>query len=452
MAKEETKTDKELLLDEIKGLIADSNKEGVKKADLDARVEEINKELKVINDREDNREEVKTLKENVDKILQVTAENAAAIKAMNESPAKKADEKPMTFKEALLASIEESAKSVPLLVTERTEDGVKKISMKDYFNKLGNKNTPEMIVKAGVDMLETTIVNSEVADIRMTILDPSIVGTPLTVYQHVVDWMPVKGIANKYMSILVVYDYQDGSGTKTQGSAAGKSSFLLKTIQFVSATIGTYFRLSDESLDDLPEAMDEISRVAPSKIKDNIDYQILGSAGDDTATIKGLYAASKHTDFAGGTTYADTIPNANKVDVVVTMKLQAEAAGYMADALILNPLDIVKIAAEKDQLDNSKIDRRVVFDILGNPIAIGGLIIRKNSKQTVNTLTVVARKELQIGDRKAMTMEVGLDGNDFTEGYKTVRINVRLAFAVRDPLAVVYCDDLDQGVDDITKV
>jgi HK97 family phage major capsid protein len=254
------------------------------------------------------------------------------------------------------------------------------------------------------------------------------------------------------MSILVVYSYEDGAGTKTQGSTAAKSSFLLKTVEFVTATIGTKFRVTDESLDDLPEIMQEIAIVAPSKIKDNIDSQILGSAGDDTSTIKGLYAASKHTDFAGATTYAATIPNANKVDVISLMKDQIETNKYIGTDLSVNPLDLRKIAAEKDQLDNSKIDRRVTFDALGEPLAICGLMIRRNTNQTINTLSVLAKEMLQIGDRKQMTLEVGYDGNDFTEGWKTVRINVRLAFAVRDAAGVIYCDDLATAVTNISTI
>jgi hypothetical protein len=286
----------------------------------------------------------------------------------------------------------------------------------------------------------------------MTELDPTRVGIPLAVYRHVTDWMPVKTISNKYMSLLVVYSYEDGAGTKTQGSTATKSSFLLKTVEFVSATIGTKFRLSDESLSDLPEAMDEIARVAPSKIKDNIDVQILGSAGDDTSTIKGLYAASKHTDFASATTYLAMWPSPTRVDVIALMKDQAETSKYLVNTVILNPLDVRKIAAEKDQLDNSRIDRRVTFDALGEPIAICGMLIERNANQTADSVTVLDRNQVQIGDRMQMTLEVGYDGNDFTEGYKTVRINTRLAFGVRDPLAVIYCSGLDAAVAQIASV
>lgn len=439
--------EKELLLKEIQGLIADSQKENVNKKDLETRIEAINK---TIAEKLDNAG-MKDLKESVDKLVQATADNAAAIKAMNEAAPEKV-EKTGSFYEALMDAVAETAKNVPSLMSERTEKGRKIVSMKDYFLKLGNKQTPEMVIKGLVDMSEANIVQSNVATVRLTSLDPNRVGTPLTVYSHVLDWMPVKPVAGKYMSILVVYDYQDGAGTKTQGSTATKSSFLLKTVEFVTATIGTKFRITDESLDDLPEIMQEIALVAPSKIKDNVDTQILGSAGDDTSTIKGMYAASKHTDFASATTYAATINNASEIDAIATMKLQAEAAGYLADTVIMNPTDVLKLAAKKDQLDNSIADRRVVFGALGEPIAVCGMLIRKNAKQTVNTLTVLENAQVQIGDRKQMTLEVGYDGNDFTEGWKTVRINVRLAFAVRDPLAVIYCADLTAAISDITIV
>jgi hypothetical protein len=441
--------EKEKLLLEIKALIADSQKESVDKNTLDARIDAINK---TIAEKLDNAE-IKALKKAVDDLLAATAANAAAIKAMGEVASKKEVDKPKTFKDALIDAFKEGAKNVPSLIVEKSDDeGNKKMSVRDYFNKLGNKQTPELVIKTGVDMLEVTIAQSNVNTIRLTDLDPNRVITPLAIYQHVTDWMPIKGITKKYMSVLVVYDYQDYAGTKTQGSTATLSSFLFKTVEFVSATIGTKFRLTDETLDDLPEAMEEIALVAPDRIKNNIDYQILGSAGDDTATIKGLYAASKKTDFASGSTYSGKVPNANKVDVIAFMKDQAETSKYIADTIILNPTDVRLIAAEKDQLDNSKVDRRVVFDALGEPVAICGMLIKRNTNQTLDTVTVLARNMVQIGDRKQMTLEVGYDGNDFTQGYKTVRINVRLAFAVRDPLAVIYCSGLDAAVTAITVV
>lgn len=442
--------EKELLLKEIKDLISESTKGAITEKALNDKVEEINKQLKVLNEREDNHKEVKDLKEAVDKLIQATADNAAAINAMNETATKKAENRPATLYEAMMEAITEASKNVPSLISESTENGRKKVSMKDYFLKLGNKQTPEMVMKIAVDMSQANIINTNVNTVRLTDLDPNRVGTPLSIYAHVLDWMPTKPVAGKYMSILVVYSYEDGAGTKTQGSTATKSSFLLKTVEFVTATIGTKFRVTDENLSDLPEIMQEIALVAPSKIKDNVDSQILGAAGDDTSTIKGILAASKKTDFASGTTYLNAIANANKVDVLSLMKDQAETSKYVVDTVMLNPLQVRKLAAEKDQLDNSKTDRRVTFDALGEPIAISGLMIRRNTNIAAAAAVVCASNMLQIGDRQNMTLEVGYDGNDFTEGWKTVRINVRLAFAVRDALAVIYCSDIDAAVAAIT--
>lgn len=439
--------EKEKLLLEIKGLIADSQKEGVKKADLEKTIADLNDRIAKLS-----KPEIDSLPETVNKLIAEQAKLTASVNSMAEAVNKKAGEKPMTLAEALVDAVKESAKNIPSLISESTEKGHKTISMKDYFQKLGNKNTPEMVVKIAVDMSQAAIVGANINTVRLTDLDPNRVGTPLAVYANVQDWMPTKPVSGKYMSILVVHTYEDGSGTKTQGSTAAKSSFLLKTVEFVTATIGTKFRVTDESLDDLPEIMSEIAIVAPSKIKDNVDAQILGAAGDDTATIKGILAASKKTDFASGSTYLASIPNASKVDAISLMKDQAETSKYIVDTIVLNPLEVREIAAEKDQLDNSKTDRRVTFDALGEPVAVCGLMIRRNTNLAANSALVLAQNMVQIGDRKNMTLEVGYDGNDFTEGWKTVRINVRLAFAVRDPLAVIYCADLDAAVSDIKHV
>jgi hypothetical protein len=442
--------EKELLLKEIKDLIAESTKGVITEKALNDKVEAINAQLKALNEREDNHKEVKDLKDAVDKIIQATADNAAAIKAMNEGPAKKASDKPVSFKEALVNAVMEAGKEAPGLVKDvKDTDGERK-SLKDYFTKLGHRNSPEMVVKT--EMLESSIVQNYVSTIRLTELDPSRVGVPLALYPHVTDWMPSKTITRPNMALLVVYSYSDGAATKTEGSASTISSFLLKTVSFKAFFIATYFTLSDETLDDLNEAMDEIAVTAPSKILDKIDGYILGTAGDDSSAIGGLFSGSvtKHTDFAGATTYLNTIAAANEFDVISTMKLQAETSNYMPDVVIMNPTDVNKLAAKKDQVDNSITDRRVVFNVIGEPVAVCGLRIIKSTAITADTLAVVDSKQLMIGKKKDMTMEIGYNAADFTEGQKTVVLKVRLAFGVRDPLAVIYCDGLAAAVANIT--
>ena len=438
----------EELLKKIQGLIADSQKGTVKAEDLDAKVAAINKE---IAEKLDNAG-MKALKENVDKLVAATADNAAAIKAMNEVAGKKEAEKPMTFKDALIAAVEDKAKSMPDLLADKNDDYGQRKSLKDFFDKRGGKNTGAMTVKIAVDMLESNTNGNYVNNMRLTELDPKYVGIPLTLFPHVTDWIPSKSITRPYMSILVVYSYFDGSGVKVEGQASGQSSFLLKTVEFKSFFIATYFTLSDETLDDLPEAMEEIALVAPSKILTKIDGYILGTAGDDSTAIAGLLTANKKTDFASSTTYATSVKGANVVDVVAAMKLQAETNGYEPNVVVMSPAAIVGLSGAKDQIDNSINDRRTVYSLYGQPAMVCGLRIITSTALAADAMVVLDTNQLMIGKRKDMTMEVGFNGTDLTEGQKTVVIKIRLAFGVRDAAGVIYASSVAGAISDLNIV
>ena len=438
MTPEEIKAEKDLLLKEIesnvKSLIADSQKDSITKVELDAKVNELNKS---ITDSLDN-EDMAALKVSIDGLVVASSDNAAAIKAMAEKAVEDVYKAPLSFREVMKAAI---LSKKDMVLTEKNDDNGKRLSLKDYFTEKGNKQTPVFTMKSAVDMLESNIVQAEVANIRLTELDPNRVGTPLSVYPNVLDWMPSRGISKPYMSVLVVYDYQDGAGTKTEGTAPTKSSFLFKTVQFPSFTIATYFTLSDETLDDLEEALDEISIVAPEKINDNVDSQILGAAGDDITALAGILTATKNTAFVP-TTYANQVAGANLIDVIAKMKLSCLANKYRPSIVLLNPDDIDNIAALKDGLDNSILDRRMRFDSIGNPISIAGLRIIASTTIVQNTAIVLDSTKTVIGKRRDMTLEIGYNGTDFTEGQKTVMIKIRVAFAVRDKAGIIYSSDL----------
>src|ERR1035437_1741787 len=446
MAKEIEKTEQELLLDKIKGLIADSQKESVKAVDLEKKITDINTEIakKLDNDG------IKALKESVDKLVTEQARIAGKMKAMNERPTNKAEEKPLSFKEALIAAVIDKAKEMPGLLTEKNDDYGKRNSLKDFFDKKGGQNTGAITVKAAVDMLESGDMgnNNYVAHMRLTALDPRMVGIPLTLFPHVLDWMPSKTISRPYMSILVVYSYFDGAAVKAEGVASAQSSFLLKTVEFKSFFIATYFTLSDETLDDLPEAMEEISRVAPDKILKKIDGYILGTAGDDSSAIAGLLTANKNTAFASSTTYATSVKQANVVDVIAAMKLQAEVNGYEPDTVVVSPAAIIALAGAKDQLDNSIMDRRMVYSLYGQPAMVCGMRLIISAALNADAIVVLDSAQLIIGKRKDMTIEIGFNGTDLTEGQKTVVIKIRLAFGVRDAAGVIYASSITTAISD----
>ena len=310
-----------------------------------------------------------------------------------------------------------------IVLTEKNDDLGKRFSLQDWFTEKGNRTTPTFIVKDAVDMLESGIVQNYTDYLRLTQLDPNRVGTPLSIYPHVLNVMPKKQLNRPNMALLVVYTYEDGSGTKTEGSAPTQSSFLFKTVSFKSFYIATYFTLSDETLDDLEEALDEINVVAPDKILDKIDTKVLGTAGNDSSDIAGLFTANKHTDFASAN-YANFAAGANIIDLIAAMKLQCKANKYRPTDVWINSLDLAKFSALKDAMDNSVLDRRVTWDAMGNPVSVCGLAIRETDAVTDDTLAVTDTKQLMLGVRKDMTMEIGYNGTDLTEGQKTVILKI----------------------------
>jgi hypothetical protein len=353
---------------------------------------------------------------------------------LNEKPAIVKDASAKTFKDALRSAIMEKKDS---FIKEVNDDNGKRYSIKEAILQHGGT----FVVKDAVDMLESNIVGSGVANIRLTELDPTRVGIPTGIFPYVMDWMPSRSISKPYMSVLVAYTYVDGSGLKTEGSAPGKSSLLFKTVQFTAFNISTYATLSDETLDDLEEALDELSLVMPDRINDNIDSQILGSAGDDATALAGILTANKHTDFVPGT-YENQVPGANKIDVLAKMKISATTGKYVPDTVEMNYDTIDDIAALKDLLNNSISDRRLRFDAMGNPVAVCGMTIRPTANLATNAAIVLQQKQTLIGKRKDMTMKMGYNASDLTEGQQTVVIGMRVAFAVRNKAAVIYCDDL----------
>lgn len=452
MNEEEKKAQKAELLKEIesqvKKVIDDSGKENVTKKDLDDRLAEINKKIEEgLDDAE-----IKALKESVDKMIKGNEEMLETLKTqgteLKKLQEKGVDEKPKTFKQIMKdAILEKHSELKNSILTEKNDDYGKRFSLKDYFVEKGNKQTPAFTLKVAVDMLESNVVNANVANIRLAELDPNRVGIPLTIYPHVLDVLPKKGISRPYMSLLVVYDYQNGVGTKAEGEASTKSSFLFKTVEFKAFYIATHFVLSDETLDDLEEALDEISVVAPDKINDNIDSQILGDSGDDSTALAGILTASKMTAF-DPSTWANKVNDANIVDLITKAKLQAEGNKYMPDTVYMSPADVDNLASAKNAFEDSRFDRRVVYDNIGNPVRVAGLRIVRSTAIEDNTFIVFDSKQTMIGVRRDMTMEIGYNGTDLVEGQKTVVLKVRLAFGVRDKAAIIYCDDIlaDIGV------
>jgi hypothetical protein len=443
----------------LKGLINEKEMEKV--------VADLNKNIVKLSS-----EGIESLKKTIDELNKASKEQAEALEAAQKAllaqstELKKIQDKGVedasksegkSFRSIMEAAIKDMAAKNPGILEEVTDTYGKRFSFMGFFNKAGrNASTPVMTMKVATDMFESNIVQSNVAALRLTQLDPNRVSIPLSLYPHVTEVFMVKGIQRPYMALMVVYSYEDGVATKVEGAASGKSSFLLTTVSFPAFYDATHFVLSDETLEDLDEVLDEISLVAPDKLRDAQDAKVLGTAGDDVAgsgSLKGIRttgATGKSTAYA--TVFgAASIDDAYIVDVISDMKMQCEANKYRPTVVILNPVDIAKLGAKKDAVENSQKDNRVVYGPTGEASYVCGLLVVKQTNMPVNQCIVADNSLPWIGSRREMTMEIGYNGTDLTEGQKTLTIKQRYAFGVRDKAGIIWCADIDAAIAGITK-
>jgi HK97 family phage major capsid protein len=357
------------------------------------------------------------------------------------------NEKPTTFRDRLAKAFEESG----YIKEKETPNGKTKVFT--YFEGKEAKSSPVMTVKAAVDMTTANIYGSnvELGSPFYTSYELTPVQIPLNNDIRAMQVFPVSNITTKYMGIIVENNYVDGSATTAENTAAGKSSVLFETAEFKVFKINTYFHVPEENLDDVDFLLDELARLAPDKIMTKLDSKILSASGDNSTDIKGLFVSGNFTAFASATTYVDSQEGADIIDVVRKMKLQAKVAGYNVNIVGLNPADIDIVEGLKDLNENSKFNRIVKYDSMGNLVSIAGLRVMDNKQITANTCFVADVRYQKIGVRKDITMQIGLDSDDLTTGMRTIVFGMRAAYGGKDANSVIYCDDIQTAISDINK-
>ena len=272
----------------------------------------------------------------------------------------------------------------------------------------------------------------------------------LTKDTHVVNFLPTDPITGQYMGVLIETTYFDGAETKLEADASAKSSLKFITKEFKVFTIATHFRVSLEMLADVDRLASKLNRIAPDKIMSQLDEKVLSDDGNNSTDIEGMYVAGNFTEF-DPTVYQDEIVNANIQDLVQKMKLQATLADEDVNAVVLHPSLVDSVEGYKDADSNFLKSRGIVFDDNGNLVRIRGLAVIRNKKNGTNAATVLWNEASEIGIREDVNFEIGTDGNDLTEGMRTIVFRMRAAFGVGKPAAIIYEDDVTGAIAILNK-
>ena len=353
--------------------------------------------------------------------------------------------KPMTFGEQLKQAFVTAG-----MIEESTDELGRKVeSLKFSRSSQGYER-----VKAAFDMntAGTTASVDKGYQTNYTMLKEEL---PLSTDVHLVDVFPHTPLApiERHFAKLVEYDETDGSAQKLETSAAGDSSFKIKTVDFKVFGYGVKFRVHRNILRNWVGIQQRITTIGMDRLKSKITTFILGTAGDNSATPYGIGNAGFFTAY-DLTLRALEVQKANIVDVIGNAILQVDISEKSVDTIMLNPVDIAALKSLKDGNDNKINQAGLIVNDRGELAFIHGLRIVKTKKVLANTAWLVkANESVEIGDKFNMEVLIGYDKTeDFSKGVVTIQIESEMAIGIGDPKTIIYISDITAAAEALTVV
>lgn len=220
-------------------------------------------------------------------------------------------------------------------------------------------------------------------------------------------------------SPTIEWVYESGQDGTIDGTAEGAAKdqidndFVVTSIAFKKRA--AYFKVSTEMLDDISFMESWLRNKLLVRLFLDIDNQVLN--GDNTGqNLKGLLQYA--TAFAAGT-FAATVDNANDVDSLVVAMNQIRIANHRgALTVIMHPSDVAALKLVKlSSTDKRYVDRLLM---VGSQLQVDGVPIIENVNITAGTFLVGDFSKAIVAQKEGMSIEIGLDGNDFTKNMRTI--------------------------------
>jgi HK97 family phage major capsid protein len=209
---------------------------------------------------------------------------------------------------------------------------------------------------------------------------------------------------------------QEGAAAGTAEGAAKNqidNNFVVTSVSLLKQT--AYFKVSTEMLDDVAFMASWLRNKLIVRLFNRIDSQVI--EGDGTGTnLNGL--VTQATAFAAGS-FALAVDNANDVDVLVVAANQIRTAEHMgALTILMHPDDVTGLKLEK----LSSSDKRYVERLaqVGASLTMDGIPIVETTAITAGTYLIGDMSKALIAEKGSIMVEVGLDGNDFTNNMRTI--------------------------------
>jgi hypothetical protein len=213
----------------------------------------------------------------------------------------------------------------------------------------------------------------------------------------------------------------------SEGGASDQldTNFEVSSVSLVKRS--AHYKVSVEMLDDVSFMEGWLRNKLIVRLFLDVDNQCLngGGTGNNLAGI-----LSYATAFSAGS-FANAIDNANEVDALVVSANQIRLAHHRgALTIMMHPSDITKLKVEK----LSSTDKRYVerLAMAGESLSIDGMPIVENVNITEGDYLIGEFSKATIVEKRGIELELGLDGNDFIQGMRTIQADWRGQLFVQD--------------------
>lgn len=209
-----------------------------------------------------------------------------------------------------------------------------------------------------------------------------------------------------------------------EGDAKTKISVRYEERQAKAKKIAVHSKISTEFMDDLPQLVSFVQSNMMRRVDIATENGLL--TGNDVGdNLKGIteYAAAYTGGSLAGEVTAATI---NEWDVILGLVTQVKEANGVTSGIFMTSGGYAKLLAEKTSDGHYILPPGVTFNAQGELTAWGVRIIETNSTLGGNDFIGGDLSVINVRFRQGMRIQIGLDGNDFTNNLKTILLEQRL--------------------------
>lgn len=242
---------------------------------------------------------------------------------------------------------------------------------------------------------------------------------------QVIDFIPGTTTSQSSVQYMEETTFVNNAAETAEGAQYPEAQLELTEKDSPVRKIAVWLPVTDEQLEDVPQARGYVNNRLPFMLRQRLDQQILTGSGT-APNLRGLGNTTGVLTQAKG---ADPVPDAI-YKAMVRVMTEGRA---MPNLVILNPLDWQDIrllrTADGIYIWGSPSD--------AGPERIWGLPVAKSDAQTENTGLVLDTSFTELATRRGVDVQISNAHSDFfIRGKQAVRADMRMAFIVYRPAAV----------------